>query len=75
MNGSYGNTKNMEESAQAPPQSSHLIPSLKHIPMPPSIASTILPIIPDSHIESIQSLRLKAADQLNLLRENGSASS
>ena len=64
---SCGGTKALEEAM------SNSITSLKHhlpIPGSPPSCAPLLPTVPDSHIESIQSLRIKAAEQINQIREN-----
>ena len=51
----------------------HPITQMKHhlpVSSSPPTCTPILPTVPDSHIESIQSLRIKAAEQINQMREN-----
>lgn len=44
--------------------------TLKHHHVSPPACAPSLPTVPDSHIESIQSLRIKAAERINQIREN-----
>ena len=62
-----GGTKALEDAM------SNSIASLKHhlpVSASPPACAPLLPTVPDSHIESIQSLRIKAAEQINQIREN-----
>ena len=71
LNASCANTRAVDDMLP------HGITALTHLPAassPPS-CNPLLPSVPDSHIESIQSLRLKAAEQMIQLRENGTTSS
>ena len=69
---SCGSTRGLDDA-----MAHHITTMKQHLPVsssPPTCTPT-LPTVPDSHIESIQSLRIKAAEQINQMRENCTPSS